>query len=131
VSQTIHVTQVHGHVSDQRGENIPGARITLKRAGNTALETTADNKGDFRLNAPPGTYDLDVQAPGFEIGWAPLKVGLGPKSWFRSNTLYVALAVGSFDCPPNVTTSYKEFKKQIRAFEAGFGEQKQDNATQR
>ena len=131
VSQTLHIFRIHGHVTDQFGENIPGARISLKRAGIAVLESPADDTGDFRLKVKPGKYDLYVQAPGFEHGWAPLKVGFGPKSWFRANTLYVALAVGSLNCPPNVTTSYREFKRQIRASKVEFEEHKQKNATQR
>ena len=124
VSKTFNVARVLGHVCDQNGEKIPNVEIALEKAGKIVLEGTTDDAGDFHLHASPGKYDLDVRAKGFESGWAPLVVGRGPKSWFRSNTLYVTLAVGSLICPPNVTTSYKEFKKQIRALEPGFGEQK-------
>ena len=124
VSQTFHVARVHGHVSDQNGEKIPNVEIALKKAGKIVLEGTTDDAGDFHLKASPGKYDLEVRARGFEPGWAPLMVGPGPKTWFRSNTLYVTLEVGSFKCLPNVTTSYKEFKNQIRVPEPGFGEQK-------
>ena len=131
VSQTFSVSAIHGFVTDQNGEIIPKVRIMLQRSGNTVLESTTDDKGDFQLKASPGRYDLRVDAPGFMPSWAPLKVGFGPKSWFRSKTLYVALAVGLMGCAPDFTTSYKEYKRTLRVFEAGGGDHTKDKATQK
>jgi hypothetical protein len=131
VSRTLHVLRIHGHVTDQLGRDIPGAKITLKKAEKTVLEFFADDSGSFRFKTPSGNYDLIVQFPGFERGWTELNVGFGPKTWFRPNTLYIALAVGSLYCPPKITTSYREYKKQIRAYEAELEEHKQEHATQK
>jgi hypothetical protein len=131
VSQTFHVYRVHGHVTDQYGETLPTVRITLKRSGNVVLESTTDDKGDFHLKVSPGEYELLFKAPGFALSSAPLQVGFGLGSIFRSNTLHLALAVSSEGCAPNLTTSYKEYKRQIRAFEPRVGEDAKDHATQK
>jgi hypothetical protein len=61
----------------------------------------------------------------------PLNVGLGMRSLFHSDALYVILAVGSLDCPPNVVASKREFLRQIQNFKAQFGAKKQEDATQK
>jgi hypothetical protein len=131
VSETFHVSRVQGHVTDQYGEVLPTVRITLKKSGIVVLESTTDDKGDFHLKVSPGEYELLFEARGFALSGAPLKVGFGLRSIFRSNRLYLALAVSSEGCAPNLTTSYKEYKRQIRAFEPRFGEDTKDYATQK
>ena len=131
VSQGLYVSQVHGQVTDQLGEIISRARITLRQDEKTVLESTADDGGDFRLAVPPGNYDLLVQAPGFTRAWTELVVVFGPKTWFRSNTLYVALAVGSLDCPPDVTKNRREVERQISAHKVELERQKQEHGRQK
>ena len=61
--------QIEGTVVDSQSLALPGAKVTLEQpsTGNTKV-TTTDSKGDFVfpfLN--PGTYQLQVEAPGFSI----------------------------------------------------------------
>ncbi len=64
---------VSGKVQDASGALIPGASVTLRRpadatplASHPPLASQTDDQGKFRVSLPaPGTYELEVQAPGF------------------------------------------------------------------
>ncbi|HUQ50532.1 MAG TPA: TonB-dependent siderophore receptor [Terriglobales bacterium] len=57
---------VHGAVTDQSQALIPNAKITL-RGREMTRSTVADEVGRFRLeNVPEGTYELVIDAKGFE-----------------------------------------------------------------
>jgi hypothetical protein len=95
VYKTVHILHVQGQVFDQAGEKIPGAKITIKRGPDTIAESTADQDGKFRLNVPPGEYDVNVNAPGFAPGYSHVKVGFGLKSAFHSSSVKIILPVGT------------------------------------
>ena len=131
VSPTLHVRTVHGLVTDQLGEPIAGATVMLKVGKDIKAETKTDDAGIFRLDVPSSHYELFVHSQGFRDSWMPLNVGLGMRSLFHSDALYVILAVGSLGCPPNVVASKREFLRQIQNFKAQFGAKKQEDATQK
>jgi len=60
---------ITGMVQDQAGAAVPGARIrAVQRSTNIAAETVADHDGYYTLPyLQPGTYDLEVTAPGFSL----------------------------------------------------------------
>lgn len=63
-------TRVYGHVVDEEGAPIGGARVTL---GELEAETDAD--GAFRFEEPaPGPTVLRAVAPGYVAGEAPVEV---------------------------------------------------------
>jgi hypothetical protein len=131
VSSTLHVRSVHGIVTDPDGQPIANAIVSLRSGKDTKAETRTDGVGHFRLNVSSGHYELYVHAPAFVDGWTLLQVGFSLRSLVHSNTLYVILAVGWLDCPPNLTTRKGEFTRQIQNFKAKYGAKKQENATQR
>jgi Carboxypeptidase regulatory-like domain/TonB dependent receptor-like, beta-barrel len=58
---------LHGHVTDQTGALIPGARVTVTPAhGQAVAHVTADAQGAFEVRSlPAGDYIVDVEFQGF------------------------------------------------------------------
>ncbi|MGH9766619.1 MAG: TonB-dependent receptor [Blastocatellia bacterium] len=77
---------LHGHVVDELGAIIPGARVTLRAADGKKRNAVANASGDFIIpNLPPGVYTLTVEFKGFRAyinaevqipTAAPLKIAL-------------------------------------------------------
>jgi outer membrane receptor protein involved in Fe transport len=68
-----------GRVLDPQAKPVPHATVALP----SATPTSTDAQGQFRLDAPPGTYLLTIDAPGFKsysldvtIPCAPLDIAL-------------------------------------------------------
>ncbi|HEY2858984.1 MAG TPA: carboxypeptidase-like regulatory domain-containing protein [Terracidiphilus sp.] len=120
IVNTLRVRNVHGRVTDQLGEGVAGAKIELKLPGdgNLIATTEGESDGKFELRVPRGQYELIVTAPGFEVGVALLKKGIGVKNWFHPDFVLAILGVGSLDCPPEFTTNNREFMRGIRKFRA-------------
>jgi len=56
-----------GTITDEAGEPIPFANVTLMSGSNQILGTTTDFDGKFNLKPiPPGTYDLQVSYVGYQ-----------------------------------------------------------------
>jgi len=63
-AQTVKIT---GKAVDLSGALVVGADVTLIGAGNTAIAATKTGpEGSFTIEAPPGSYALEVSAAGFE-----------------------------------------------------------------
>jgi outer membrane receptor protein involved in Fe transport len=60
-------TGVAGRVLDPAGEVVPAAAVELRLASSGAVvaSTTSDGQGRYGFAAPPGAYNLAIQAPGF------------------------------------------------------------------
>jgi hypothetical protein len=60
-------TGVSGRVLDPAGEAVPGAAVELRLAssGAAVAGTTTDGQGRYGFAAPPGAYELAIQARGF------------------------------------------------------------------
>ena len=60
-------TGVAGRVLDPAGEAVPAAAVELRLASSGAVvaSTTSDGQGRYGFAAPPGAYNLAIQAPGF------------------------------------------------------------------
>src|SRR5579872_4105586 len=59
-----------GTVIDATDAAVPGAKVTVTRAGSgNALEmVTTDDRGEYRVPlAPPGVYEIKVEKPGFSV----------------------------------------------------------------
>jgi len=67
-AQSITSGGVAGTVTDPSGAAVPGAPVSLiSTATGTSNQTTTDSKGDYRFAfTPPGTYTVEVSAPGFK-----------------------------------------------------------------
>ncbi|HEX9688133.1 MAG TPA: carboxypeptidase-like regulatory domain-containing protein [Thermoanaerobaculia bacterium] len=58
--------RVDGRVANEKGEGIPGAKLTLRRGGAGPDQVTTDKKGRWAyLGLASGRWDLDVDAPGY------------------------------------------------------------------
>ena len=59
-------TSVVGSVTDQRGDPIRGATVSLRQlAAEEAKTALTDDDGYFLISADSGTFDLQLSAPGF------------------------------------------------------------------
>ncbi|HEY6764184.1 MAG TPA: carboxypeptidase regulatory-like domain-containing protein [Candidatus Sulfotelmatobacter sp.] len=57
-----------GQVTDPSGAAISGANVALTPATGTPLTTQTDGQGNYQIKGvPPGTYTLNVVAPGFAL----------------------------------------------------------------
>ncbi len=54
---------IRGHVSDQNGENLPGANVIVK---STTIETVTDINGNFNLNVPSTANSFVVTYVGYK-----------------------------------------------------------------
>jgi len=64
---TAQTAKITGKAVDLSGALVVGADVTLIGAGNTAIAATKTGpEGSFTIEAPPGSYALEVSAAGFE-----------------------------------------------------------------
>jgi hypothetical protein len=69
-------SSVTGVVTDQRGDPVPGAAITLiELAGENPQPVLADEYGSFTIAADAGTFDIEVSAAGFAASTVHGKLG--------------------------------------------------------
>jgi hypothetical protein len=58
---------LHGIVRDPTGASIPNASITATNLETGAqLSGSADSNGNFSIDAPPGSYRVQISSPGFQ-----------------------------------------------------------------
>ncbi len=81
---------VHGVVHDPQHHPVAGAQVVLKAAGSAfSLHSVTDGTGTFDLpEAPLGSYQLQVEAPGFAIFTVPFAVASG-----TNPVLHIALSI--------------------------------------
>src|SRR5262245_9228888 len=76
---------VTGAVLDPQQAGAFGAKITLRRAdGGEVGSTAADSRGAFRFEGvPPGSYDVQIQQPGFKPSVSRIRIGNQPPRPFH------------------------------------------------
>ena len=58
---------ISGVVHDASGARIASAHVTLRSASSAALlEALSDGQGEFRIEAAPGSYHLQIDLSGFK-----------------------------------------------------------------
>ncbi|MGA7343007.1 MAG: MG2 domain-containing protein [Terracidiphilus sp.] len=64
------LAEITGSVTDATGAVIPGATVAVRMAGTKDRRRAITNAGGgFTLSGlPPGTYEIEIAAPGFEVG---------------------------------------------------------------
>jgi Carboxypeptidase regulatory-like domain/TonB dependent receptor len=66
-AQTTPTARLSGKTVDSSGALVAGADVTLIGAGSTAITTTKTGpEGSFTIEAPPGSYALEISADGFQ-----------------------------------------------------------------
>jgi outer membrane cobalamin receptor len=65
---------ISGRVTDPRGDAISGADVTATSA-NASASTQTDGVGQFRIDLPPGDYEVRVRAKGFATRSQRVTVG--------------------------------------------------------
>jgi hypothetical protein len=113
VPHGIAVSQIRGQVFDAFGIAVPFATVTVIGIRG-AVQTIADNDGQFSFNVGPGHYALKAEAEGFAYSSAELKVGRNWQTLFGRQRLKVMLGFGDTYCPW-VTTSNKDFQDTTEA----------------
>jgi hypothetical protein len=108
VPHGIAVRQIRGQVFDAFGIAIPFATVTILGI-HGAVQTTADNTGQFSFAVPAGHYVFKAEAEGFTYSSAELKVGRTLQTTFGRQSLKVMLGFGDTYCPW-VTTSKQLFE---------------------
>jgi hypothetical protein len=108
VPHGVAVSQIRGQVYDAFGIAVPFATITVLGI-HGAVQTTADNTGQFSFNVGPGHYALKAESEGFSYSSAELKVGRSLQTVLGRQRLKVMLGFGDTYCPW-VTTSRQAFK---------------------
>lgn len=89
---------VTGKVTDDRGEPVIGAVVTVKN--NTSIGTTTSATGDFRLNVPAGTDSLTISA----LNYTKTTVAV-------AETMNITLAAGSSELSEVVVVGYGTQRK--------------------
>ena len=76
---------LRGRISDSSGAVIPGSKIKVMKGSDVIAEATTNPTGDFALELPAGEYQIEVNAPEFNLlrqdirvaaGMAPLSLSL-------------------------------------------------------
>jgi len=94
---------VTGLVHDGTGAVIPGAEVTVRKAGTgTAFAKETDGQGSFEIAVPAaGNYAVEVRAAGFEIYHGEAVVSAGAPSAALDVTLAVSGATESVEVTAN------------------------------
>ncbi len=71
---------VAGTITDQTGALVVGARIFAVLGSMQVASTITDERGDYRLALPIGSYVLKVAAEGFHAADLPVQVDVNPVS---------------------------------------------------
>jgi hypothetical protein len=107
------VGQIRGQVYDAFGIAVPFATVTVLGIRG-AVQTNADETGQFSFDVPPGHYVLKAESEGFAYSSAELKVGRSWQTTLGRQRLKVMLGFGDTYCPW-VTTSKKDFEDTSEA----------------
>lgn len=107
------VPQIRGQVFDAFGIAVPFATVTVLGI-HGAVQTTADDVGQFSFEVPAGHYVFKAEAEGFSYSSAELKVGRTWQTMVGRQTLKVMLGFGDTYCPW-VTTSKQNFESTADA----------------
>jgi len=129
--KTLYVVDVHGKVFDSSGVPISNAVVSLLRDGKLLGETQTDEQGKFRIRRVTGWYTIYVKSPDFQDASVEIHSGPDVRANFNSGEIKVILGVGSFHPCPSATTSSREVKKIIRAFNEKLKGNEQTDATQK
>lgn len=113
VPHGISVPQIRGQVFDAFGIAVPFATVTVLGI-HGAVQTTADNAGEFSFAVGPGHYVLKAESEGFSYSSAEVKVGRSLQAIFGRQRLKVMLGFGDTYCPW-VTTSNQKFRESAEA----------------
>jgi hypothetical protein len=114
---TLHLSKVHGSVTDKSGGPITNAEVglVLVSDGSTSRTIQTDSSGKFRIDCDPGSYWLRVKASGFSTASLRVIVGSDLQTLFQRKTLYVMLGPGAcMDQCSWVYTSKREFDQAVR-----------------
>ncbi|MFN9262442.1 MAG: carboxypeptidase-like regulatory domain-containing protein, partial [Acidobacteriota bacterium] len=76
------ISTIKGRVTDPSDAVVPGAVVTLRKAGSRELRQSTNEEGVYEFkNVQPGAYTLRVQKPGFAVYAAEGLPVSGPSSF--------------------------------------------------
>ncbi len=108
-AQTTSTSTLHGHIADQTGAMIPGAKVTITNAlGVTVKSTTADASGAYSVTGlAPGSYIVQANVDGF----APFTSPTVQLAANQSKRVDIAMAVEAAE--QSVTVTDEEGAPQV------------------
>ena len=129
--KTLHVSGLHGNVTDQFGNAIAGAEVTLKRDGQEVAKAQTDDKGRFDVKGLSGRYGMTITAKGFASAWSPVEIGPDMHNLLHSNLLRAMLFVGAWENCETFTTSKRMFDRAVQFNHQRYKVSEENNATQK
>jgi hypothetical protein len=109
----ISVARIHGHVFDPSGIPIPTAVVSISQDEKPIATSQTGKAGDFSFRIPPGSYDVRIQAKGFDQLHFRVSNGKDVASLFRRSEIRAILSIAHGSCPW-ATTSNKEFQQELK-----------------
>ena len=105
-------SSLQGVVTDAQGAVVPAAAITVTNTEtNTPRSSLTDESGKYSLlQMPPGSYKMQVQAPGFSVFTSEIRLQINTPT-----TLNVKLELGQTTETVNVTAEAVAINKIGRA----------------
>lgn len=97
-----------GQVVDSAGFGITGATVWIIGNGGSAFNATTNRTGYYGFNAPPGSYNITAQLPGFSFTSAASQVQPGTSSVAPRIMGYpaaAAAATGANAAPANINAT--------------------------
>ena len=99
ITETVVIRRITGHVTDEKGADLPGANVIEK---GTSTGTTTDASGNFALNVSDGATTLTISS----VGYIRQEVAIGNRT-----TINVQLATDDRTLDEVVVVSYGTVKK--------------------
>ena len=115
VHKPLHLSHVHGIVTDRAGSPVANADVALVRKESVAFKTKTDDSGRFVLDKGSGRYLFRVSASGYSTAYREVIIGADFETLFNKAELYVVLGPGacSDECS-SIYTGKKKFDEAVR-----------------
>ena len=114
---TLHISRVHGQVTDKVGRPVASAGVSLVSVtdGEIVRKIETDRSGAFEIRCEHGNYWLRVEASGFSMAAQHVIVASSLRTALGPHRLYIMLGPKACEdaCSP-VYTSRKRFDHAVR-----------------
>lgn len=109
---------ISGTVTDDQGDVIPGAMVTLTGPDGNKTNTTTGDEGGFAFNnlKPGGPYMLRVDCPGC-ISWTSDKMTVTPGQFLERDDIHLRLSGGTVSVIVKPKTELQIATEQVHAEE--------------
>ncbi len=126
----INVSRIQGHVYDPWGRAIPGAEVSLSDAGKVIQQQSTDEEGSFSFPQHSGRFEFAATVKFMQPSRVVLQVGNDLVHFIHHDDLFVLIGLPGSYCSW-ITTSHREFAREIANNKIRMKEFKEKNATQK